>query len=61
MPYSRLLDFDSAFESLGRASKQRSEILAYINVEPSFDLLRHDPRFENLRKDVSASSSTLMD
>jgi TolB-like protein/tetratricopeptide (TPR) repeat protein len=52
VPFSRLRDFDHAFEWLDYASEKRSETLAYINVDLRFDPLREDPRFELLRKRV---------
>jgi serine/threonine protein kinase/Tfp pilus assembly protein PilF len=39
---------DQAFEWLEKAYKERYGFLVYLKVEPSFDPLRQDPRFEEL-------------
>lgn len=46
--YNGLGDKDHAFEWLERAYKERSSWLAWVNVEPRFDALRDDPRFESV-------------
>ena len=33
---------------LEKAYQERSDGLTYVNVEPAFDFLRSDPRFQNL-------------
>jgi len=43
-----LRNVDRAFEWLGRAERERSAWLAWVNVEPRFDSLRGDPRFGRL-------------
>jgi hypothetical protein len=35
-------------EWLGKAYEQRSWFLTYIKVEPTFDPLRSDPRFQDM-------------
>jgi hypothetical protein len=37
---------DKAFDWLGKTYEQRSWFLTYIKVEPTFDPLRSDPRFQ---------------
>lgn len=39
---------DQAFDQLRRACEERYDRLIYLKVEPLFDLLRPDPRFEQL-------------
>jgi serine/threonine protein kinase/Tfp pilus assembly protein PilF len=39
---------DQAFEWLEKAYEERYGFLVYLNVEPSFDPLRQDPRFKEL-------------
>ena len=41
-------DHDSAFKWLEKAYKERAEGIIYLKVEPKFDPLRDDPRFEDL-------------
>jgi hypothetical protein len=46
--YAALGEKDKAFEWLGKAYEQRSWFLTYIKVEPTFDPLRSDPRFQDM-------------
>jgi len=46
--YSVLGDLDRAFESLERACKERSSYLIFLNVQPSLNNLRSDPRYQDL-------------
>ena len=39
---------DQAFEWLEKAYEQREEILVFLNVDPTWDSLRADPRFQDL-------------
>ncbi len=39
---------DRALEWLEKAYQEREGHLVYINVEPDWDLLRDDPRFQDL-------------
>jgi len=48
--YVGLADLDSAFDWLARAERERSAWLAWIGVEPRFDRLRTDPRYERLMR-----------
>jgi hypothetical protein len=41
-----------AFEWLEKAFRERYGFLAYLNVEPSFDCLRLDPRFSDLARRI---------
>ena len=45
-------DKDRAFEALGRAFQERSTLLGYLKMDPRFDLLRTDPRFQDLIRHV---------
>jgi tetratricopeptide (TPR) repeat protein len=48
--YVGLGDKDRAFEWLERAYAERSPKVVYLKVEPQLDVLRSDPRFDNLTK-----------
>jgi hypothetical protein len=43
---------DRAFEWLGRALGDRSHWLVFLDVDPRYDGIRADPRFEALRTKV---------
>jgi TolB-like protein/Tfp pilus assembly protein PilF len=43
---------DRAFEWLGKAMEERSVGLGYLNVEPQWDALRSDPRFQQLLRQI---------
>jgi tetratricopeptide (TPR) repeat protein len=43
---------DRAFEYFDEALKERSDMLVYLNVDPRFNRLRIDPRFQSLVKKV---------
>jgi len=45
-------DIDRVFELLGKAVDERYGYLAYLNVEPMFDSIRADARFEELVRRV---------
>jgi TolB-like protein/Flp pilus assembly protein TadD len=55
--YLGLGDVNQAFTWLERAYSERSSWLAWIKVEPRFDPLRADPRFESLLKRMGLASS----
>jgi TolB-like protein/Flp pilus assembly protein TadD len=50
--YSGLKDKDQAFRWLEKAYEDREANLVYLNVEPRFDALRSDPRFQALVRRV---------
>ena len=52
MLYAQLGDHDRAIEFLERAYAKRSGDMLYIGVEPHFDPLRSDPRFQALVRRV---------
>ncbi|MGH9793347.1 MAG: winged helix-turn-helix domain-containing protein [Candidatus Acidiferrales bacterium] len=54
--YARVGDFDSAIQSLERAYEKREGALAWVNVEPSFDALRSDARFQRIAERVGAQN-----
>ena len=41
---------EQAFAALDRAFQERSDWLAFVNVDPCLDPLRGDPRFQRLRR-----------
>ena len=45
-------DKESAFVSLEKAFKERSDILVYMGVDPRLDPLRADARFRALERSV---------
>jgi serine/threonine-protein kinase len=52
VPYLGIGDKNQAFEWLEKACQDRSWPMVYLNVEPKFDPLRSDPRFQGLLKRV---------
>lgn len=46
--YIALNDLDPAFEWLRRACEERSTYLIFLNVQPSLDRVRADPRYQHL-------------
>lgn len=50
--YARLNEREQAFEWLEKACEERSSGLVYLKVEPSFDSLRHHPRFADLLRRI---------
>jgi predicted Zn-dependent protease len=46
--YIALDDLDRAFESLHQACEERSSYMIFLNVQPSFEKLRADPRYRDL-------------
>jgi TolB-like protein/tetratricopeptide (TPR) repeat protein len=51
-PYLGLRDYDRALAGFERAYKEQSNILQWVKVEPIFDPLRGDPRFQDLVRRV---------
>jgi DNA-binding winged helix-turn-helix (wHTH) protein/tetratricopeptide (TPR) repeat protein len=50
--YVRMKRKSDAFEWIGKAADERSNWLIYLNVEPLFDFLRSDKRFESALRRV---------
>jgi hypothetical protein len=46
--YAGLGEKERAFESLEKAKVERSTLLTYLKMDPRFDSLRPDPRFQDL-------------
>ncbi|MDQ3063836.1 MAG: protein kinase [Acidobacteriota bacterium] len=53
--YAALGEQEQAFESLERAYAMRDAQLQFLRVEPAFDPLRSDPRFQDLLRRVGLS------
>jgi tetratricopeptide (TPR) repeat protein len=53
--YLGLGDKEQSFAWLNKACDERSVWLIWIGVDPKFDSLRSDPRFENLLKKIGFS------
>jgi TolB-like protein/DNA-binding winged helix-turn-helix (wHTH) protein/Flp pilus assembly protein TadD len=52
-PYLGLHDYDAALAGFERAYQEQSNILQWVKVQPFFDPLRGNPRFEDLVRRVS--------
>ena len=50
--YARLGDKEKALQTLERAYKERQVHMTEIGVEPAFDVLRSEPRFQELLREV---------
>lgn len=50
--YTHLGDRDHAFEYLRKAIEIRATSLVWLDVEPKFDRLREDPRFDDIRRAI---------
>jgi len=50
--YGELGDMEEAFRQLERAYSERSAGLIYLHLDPMFDSLRRDPRFDALVKKI---------
>jgi hypothetical protein len=49
---TRLGERDQAFEWLDKALAERSPLLLYLNIDPKWDSLRSDPRFDHLTNEL---------
>jgi TolB-like protein/Tfp pilus assembly protein PilF len=56
--YAGLGEKDQAFESLEKAKVERSTLLTYLKMDPRFDSLRSDPRFQDLLRRMGLSDSS---
>jgi Tfp pilus assembly protein PilF len=52
MVYTGLGDKDEAFRFLRKAAEQREAAMNNINVHPRFAILRGDPRFADLQRQI---------
>jgi serine/threonine protein kinase/tetratricopeptide (TPR) repeat protein len=52
MGYAAVGDLDKAFGSLERAYQARSAGLMYLKIDPGYEPLRNDPRYEDLVKRI---------
>jgi len=55
--YAGLRDADHTLEYLNKAYARRSNTMTALKVEPGFDFLRNDPRFQDLMHRVGLDSS----
>ncbi len=56
--YAGMEDRDRAFEWLERAHEEHSAWLVWMEVEPRFDVLREDPRFARLVREMGLEGAT---
>jgi tetratricopeptide (TPR) repeat protein len=56
--YTAIGNKDQAFACLEKAYSQRSNLLVTLKVEPGYDPLRSDPRFQDLLRRVGLASGT---
>ena len=56
--YAKLGDRDRAIACLERAYAAHSSDMLFVNVEPCFDPLRDDPRFQALIRRLGLTPST---
>ncbi len=54
--YAGLGDKDQTFAQLEKAFQDRSFFLIWLKVEPQFDSLRDDPRFQDLLRRIGLQS-----
>jgi serine/threonine protein kinase/tetratricopeptide (TPR) repeat protein len=52
MAYIGIGDFDLAFESLNRACEERTGAMCWLHLEPLYEPIRHDPRFNALARRI---------
>jgi regulator of sirC expression with transglutaminase-like and TPR domain len=51
--YARLGDRNQALAALETALEQRDSNLTYVRVEPAFDEIRSDPRFQKVMQQLN--------
>jgi TolB-like protein/Flp pilus assembly protein TadD len=51
--YAALHDTDTAIKQLQSAVEERCEYVIYLNQEPMAEQVKHDPRFEGIKKSIS--------
>lgn len=56
--YAGLQQKEEALNWLGKAYAERSAWMAYIKVEPELDVLRDEPRFQELLRRVGVPNSS---
>ena len=59
-PLIGLGDKDRVFDLLDKAYEERSGLLVYLKVEPIFDSLRDDPRFDDLLRRMDLSDRPIV-
>jgi hypothetical protein len=52
MAYIGIGDFDLAFDSLNRACEERTGAMCWLHLEPLYEPIRHDPRFNALARRI---------
>jgi hypothetical protein len=55
--YARLGNKEKALEGLERNYDERASLATLVNVDPAFDSLRSDPRFESLIRRMGLTSN----
>jgi len=53
LTYAGMNEKDQAFSWLDVGSQEHSAWMTYVKVEPRFDSLRSDPRFETLLRRIN--------
>ena len=56
--YCKLGNKDKAIEMLNKAYAMRAGDMIFVNVEPGFDSIRQDPRYQALMKKIGAPNPT---
>ena len=51
--FAALGEMDDAYKWLEKAFEDRDGMLVYLNVEPAFEVLHHDPRYEEVMKRIN--------
>jgi hypothetical protein len=53
--YAALGEKDKAFEFLDRGYRERDYLLSFLKVDPKFDSLRSDPRYQDILRRIKLS------